>query len=95
MPNGKGVMEIVVKLADGSVVTINADATAGLQAIYFDVAAAIAAGIPMGSGPTPGITVSTKKAVSVAGTTMSAMDTATTDTTICYYVNGVLVCVPA
>ena len=95
MPTAKGVTEVVVKQANGSVVTITADPSAGLQAIYFDVAAAIAAGIPMGSGAPAGITVTTRKAAQAGGgATMSAMDT-TTDTTICYLVDGKLVCFPA
>lgn len=93
MPSGKGVTEVLVKLGDGSVVTIAAEPSAGLQAVYFDVAAAIAAGIQMGSGTPAGITVSTKKGVPVGGNdTMSAM---TTETTICYMVDGKLVCFPA
>ena len=57
MPSGKGVTEVLVKLGDGSVVTIAAEPSAGLQAVYFDVAAAIAAGIQMGSSTPAGITV--------------------------------------
>ncbi len=92
----KGVTEVLVKLADGSVVTVTADPTVGLQAIYFDVAAAMAAGIPMGSGAPAGFNVTTKHAVQLGGggTTVSAMD-ATTDTTICYVLDGKLVCYPA
>ena len=56
MPSGKGVTEVLVKLGDGSVVTIAAEPSAGLQAVYFDVAAAIAAGIQMGSSTPAGIT---------------------------------------
>lgn len=95
MPSAKGVTEVLVKLADGSVVTIKADPAAGLQAVYFDVAAAIAAGIPMSSSAPAGVTVTTKKATQLdAAGTMMPMDT-TTDTTVCYLIDGKLVCFPA
>ncbi len=94
MASAKGVTEVVIKLSDGSVITVTADPTAGLQAVYFDVAAAIAAGIPMSSGAPAGIKVTTKKAPQLdASGTMMAM--ATTDTTVCYLIDGKLVCFPA
>lgn len=96
MPSAKGVTEVLIKLADGSFVSVTADTSVALQAVFFDPAVAIAAGIPKAAAAPAGITVTRKKGVQLGAdsTTVSAMDTMT-DTTICYVVDGKLVCYPA
>lgn len=89
MPNANGKTEVVVKLSDGTTYTVTADASAGLQAVFLDPAAAIAAGVPMGSGTQAGVTVTKKQAVQVGGATMAKADTTTG---VCYMLNGVLYC---